>query len=891
MRDSEPKAIYLKDYQVPEFLIDKTFLHVALNPTKTRVSSDLHIRRNPESNNNQAALALHGQAIDLVSVSIDGRQLDPTEYVVDSETLTIPHVPESLTLSIVGLVSPETNTSLEGLYKSRKMYCTQCEAEGFRKITYFLDRPDVLSEFTTTVVADKTEFPVLLSNGNPINAGELDDNTHFVTWHDPFPKPAYLFALVGGDLEVIEDSFKTCSGKEVLLRIFVEEKDLDKCDHAMNSLKSAMRWDEEVYGREYDLDIFMIVAVDDFNMGAMENKGLNIFNTSCVLAHPKTTTDLGFQRVEAVVAHEYFHNWSGNRVTCRDWFQLSLKEGFTVFRDAEFSSDMGSRSVKRIDDAKVMRTLQYAEDSGPMAHPVQPASFIEISNFYTLTVYEKGAEVVRMIHTLLGPDVFRKGSDLYFHANDGKAATIDDFVSAMESASGRDLNKFLSWYHQAGTPAITVQDQYNPDQQQYSLTFIQSCPSTPEAKQIDKKPYLIPIATGLIGAKGPIEISTISGASNVLRQTDTSIVLEITETEQTVVFDNIKEHPVPSLLRGYSAPVRLNLNYTREQLLALMTRDEDGFNRWDACQQLSVSIIKEVEAMIVSGREAVVDARLAESFRSLVLDQNLDPAMVALMLTLPSENYLAEIADQVNIETIHIARNTVKRDLAEQLKDNFAARLGSLPSYSEYQPNAVQIAVRALKNVCLDYLVETEELTWIELAYQQFKTADNMTDQIAALVCLVQSDSSSAVQYSSQALEEFYNQWQHEALVVNQWLSVQATKQTTNAIDSVLTLMEHPGFTLENPNKVRSLIGAFANNNPIGFHRADGKGYQLLSSVIEKLNNANPQIASRLLSPLTKWRKYDSSTQELIKAELLRLQNLPELSKDVYEVIIKSLAN
>ena len=891
MKDAEPRAIFLKDYQVPDFLIDKTHLHVVLHPTKTRVASDLLIRRNPDTSGNDCPLVLHGQEIDLQTVSIDGRQLNDNEYAVGAETLTIFSVPTQCTLSVVGFIAPVENSSLEGLYKSRSMYCTQCEAEGFRKITYFLDRPDVLSEFTTTVVADKTEFPVLLSNGNPIKSGDLDDNMHFVTWHDPFLKPAYLFALVGGDLAHIQDTFTTCTGREIDLKIYVEEKDLDKCAHAMASLKSSMRWDEEVYGREYDLDIFMIVAVDDFNMGAMENKGLNIFNTSCVLAKAETTTDAGFQRVEAVVAHEYFHNWSGNRVTCRDWFQLSLKEGFTVFRDAEFSADMGSRTVKRVEDAKLLRALQFAEDAGPMAHPVQPASFIEISNFYTLTVYEKGAEVVRMIHTLLGAETFRKGSDLYFDKNDGRAATIDDFVGAMEAVSGRDLSRFMSWYHQAGTPKVAVTEQYLPEQKQYTLTFKQSCPTTPEASQEEKLPYLIPVAMGLIGTNGPLPLAVDNEQSlRINKQSNTHWVIEITEPDQTIVFSGVEEKPVPSLMRGFSAPVKMQFDYQRQDLLLLMTKDEDGFNRWDACQQLSVSIIHQVQQQIAEGLAIVVDQSLAQALEALVSDQHLDPAMVALMLTLPSEVYLAEIASVVDVDTIHQAREAVKKVLADSLKTSLEQRYSSLPCYTEYQANAVQIAVRSLKNCCLSYLVSTGDDKWVAAAAEQFNQATNMTDQFAALSCMVMAETEVGQQAAQKALASFYEQWQDEALVVNQWFSVQAMKPGSETINTVRELMQHPAFTLKNPNKVRGLIGAFTNNNPVSFHSANGRGYTLLGEIVETLNSTNPQIASRMLGPLTKWRKYDENRQALMKAELQRLKQLPNLSKDVYEVIAKSLA-
>ncbi|WP_317929154.1 aminopeptidase N [Halioxenophilus sp. WMMB6] len=889
MRDAEPRAIYLRDYQVPDFLIDKTHLHFALHPQTTRVTSELKIRRNPEAEQSDRELVLHGQEIDLQSVSINGKQLNASEYRVDSESLTVFNVPESFTFSTVGFISPEQNTSLEGLYKSKTMYCTQCEAEGFRKITYYLDRPDVLSEFTTTVVANKAEYPVLLSNGNPVKFGDLDDDTHFVTWHDPFRKPAYLFALVAGDLAVLEDSFTTMSGREVTLKIFVEDKDIDKCDHAMTSLKNSMRWDEEVYGREYDLDIFMIVAVDDFNMGAMENKGLNIFNTSCVLAKPETTTDFGFQRVESVVAHEYFHNWSGNRVTCRDWFQLSLKEGFTVFRDSEFSADMGSRTVKRVEEVKLLRTMQFAEDAGPMAHPVQPASFIEISNFYTLTVYEKGAEVVRMLHTLLGPEQFRKGSDIYFARHDGGAATINDFVAAMEEASGRDLKNFMSWYSQAGTPVLKVSDQFDSVAQTYTLTFHQSCPSTPEASESEKSPYVIPMAMGLVTSAGPIALQFDAAGGHFDASRPTHAVLELTKSEESITFSGVSERPVPSLLRNFSSPVRLQFNYDRDQLVTLITKDDDGFNRWDASQQLAVAVIHDAQSQLSVGAGIDIDARLLTAFGALLQDRYIDAAMVAHMLSLPSEVFLAEIAEVAAVDDIHKARSLVKKTIAKSLIAELSDRFASLPSAVHYSATAEQIAVRSLKNICLEYLVATGESEWLQAAFSQFTEANNMTDQMAALTCLVHSDAAAAEPMAAAALAAFYQRWQAEALVVNQWFSVQATAPQPNTLAKVRTLMEHEAFTLKNPNKVRGLIGAFANNNPVNFHQADGQGYGLLSEVVIALNTSNPQMAARMLAPLTRWKKYDANRQGLMRAELQKIGKVESLSKDVFEVISKSL--
>lgn len=889
MTDSKPVAIFLKDYQVPDYLIDKTDLKFELDAERTRVTATLTVRRNPDSNSANNNLVLHGQEMALQRVAVDGIALDETRYSVSAESLTLFDAPEQFKLQTEVIINPVANTSLEGLYKSRTMYCTQCEAEGFRKITYYLDRPDVQSEFTTTVIGDKTEFPILLSNGNAIDRGDLDDGKHYAVWHDPFRKPAYLFALVAGDLAVVEDAFTTCTGRRVDLQIFVEPKDLDKCDHAMQSLKNAMRWDEEVYGREYDLDIYMIVAVDDFNMGAMENKGLNIFNTSCVLAKPETTTDVGFQRVEAVVAHEYFHNWSGNRVTCRDWFQLSLKEGFTVFRDAEFSADLNSRTVKRVEDATLMRTLQFAEDGGPMAHPVQPASFIEISNFYTLTIYEKGAEVVRMIHTLLGAEAFRAGSDLYFERHDGQAATIDDFVNAMQDASGEDLSQFKRWYGQAGTPTVEIEDDYSEDAAEYRLRFKQIQPDTPDMTAAEKQALLIPLALGLLGDAGHLPLQLQHEALAGETSDNTHRVLRVTEEYQEFVFINVKERPVPALFRGFSAPVKWRYNYSRDDLLRLAVAEEDGFSRWDALQQLAVSVIEDAIGCYRQGADVVVDGRLSQAFRTLLNDKSLDKAMVALMLQLPSEAYLSELAEQIDVDAIHFARDAVKKQLAETLKFELSECFAENNPQQDYSPEASHVAQRSLKNVCLSYLLALDDDLGLSLAQQQYRQANNMTDTMAALAGVVNSAHGRADELSSELLSDFYQHWQHEALVVNQWLMTQATCSRPGGLERVRQLMEHPAFDIHNPNKVRSLIGAFCNNNPINFHDTSGAGYEFLADQIIALNQSNPQIASRLMTPLTKWRKHGEQRQQLMRNALQKIASTEDLSKDVYEVVNKSL--
>lgn len=880
----QPKTIHLKDYCSPDFRILTTHLHFTLQTEFTEVKSTLRMERQGRA---EEPLRLHGQDLQLLELSVDGRLLRPDEYAADAEGLTVYKVPQAFELSSTVRIEPHKNTALEGLYQSRGLYCTQCEAEGFRKITYYLDRPDVLSVFTTTLVAPQQGYPVLLANGNRIDAGINADGTHYATWHDPFPKPAYLFALVAGDLTCVEDEFITCSGRRVTLQIFVEAKDRDKCAHAMTSLKNAMRWDEEVYGREYDLDIYMIVAVDDFNMGAMENKGLNVFNTSCVLANPRTTTDAGFQRVEGVVAHEYFHNWSGNRVTCRDWFQLSLKEGFTVFRDAEFSADMGSRTVKRVEDVQLLRTLQFAEDAGPMAHPVQPASFIEISNFYTLTVYEKGAEVVRMIHTLLGPELFRRGSDLYFERHDGQAVTIEDFVQAMADVSGRDFSQFMHWYRQAGTPVLSVTDRYDAERREYHLTFVQSLPSTPEARAEDKHPQHIPVAMGLLGEAGALRLSLAGEEPTDLPTDNTHKVLELTQREQTFVFTDVPERPVPSLLRNFSAPVKLNYQYSKHDLLRLMTQDEDGCCRWDAAQQLGILCIKEN----LADPQQVASA-LVEAFAPLLDDTELDPALVALMLDLPSEPYLGEQQKVVDVDGNHRARRAVQKQIAQALEEKFRVVYGRCRDALVELTDSVSgqaVALRSLKNRVLSYLLLLERTDYQTWAQDQFDHGGNMTDVLSAMTGLVHSELTALAEVKQRALKDFYAAWQHEPLVVNQWLSVQAADPNPGALARVTALLQSPAFDIRNPNKVRSVISVFANQNIVHFHAEDGSGYQFLADQVLVLNRQNPQIAARLLAPLTKWRRFDSNRQGLMKTQLARIAAEPQLSKDVYEVVNKSL--
>jgi aminopeptidase N len=881
MTNAQPKAIYLADYRKPNYFIEETKLHFNLFEDKALVTSELTVVKNTENNDN--SLQLNGHELELLSVAINGIEFTSGQYEVTEEYLVLTDLPDKFTLKIETKIKPQENTALEGLYKSSKMFCTQCEAEGFRRITYYLDRPDVMSVFETTIVADQEKYPVLLSNGNLTSEETLPDGRHKSVWQDPHKKPCYLFALVAGDLEHIEDSFITMSGTDVTLRIYVESQNINKCDYAMDALKRSMKWDEDTYGREYDLNIFNIVAVDDFNMGAMENKSLNIFNSSCVLANPETSTDATFQRIEAIVAHEYFHNWSGNRVTCRDWFQLSLKEGFTVFRDGEFSSDMGSRSVKRIEDATLLRTAQFAEDAGPMAHAIRPASFIEISNFYTLTIYEKGCEVVGMIHNLLGQQDFRKGSDLYFSRHDGQAVTTEDFVKAMEDASGKDLTQFRNWYSQAGTPEVVVSGSYNQAKQEYSLTFKQSCRIT--AETTDKQPYHIPIEIGLLLPSGS-DVQLICSSGNDFNS-DTAVV-ELKASEETFVFSGISEKPVPSLLRSFSAPVKLSYPYSRDELLFLMANDSDGFNRWDAGQTLATDIILQLSKDIKVGQDAVLDPRLIKVYRGLLVNKNLDDAVIAKMLTLPSLAFLLEQQDGADVQLIYSAREFVKNTLADQLHQDFYDRYAQSVATGVYQPEFSAMAKRSLKNLCLHYMLSSGQARYVLVAQSQYDKADNMTDQSGALSALVNSQFKAE---SIACLNAFYNQWKHDALVVNLWFSMQACSDNIGGIQDINKLLNHDAFDIKNPNKVRSVVGAFAGQNLRHFHQQGGEGYNWLANQIIALDSLNPQIASRLLGPLTKWKRISVENGQLMRKALEKIANSDNLSKDVYEVVSKSLVN
>jgi aminopeptidase N len=866
MRDGSPKTIYRKEYTAPKFTITDADLTFAIYDGYTLVSSKLRLQRQAKD---EAPWILDGEDLEIECIEIDGAPLQPHEYNYDGSQLTLPAIGDSCQLFTRVRIFPETNTALEGLYRSRTIYCTQCEAEGFRKITFFLDRPDVLAIFTVTVEADKLACPILLSNGNSVSQEDLPEGRHRSRWHDPWPKPCYLFALVAGELECVSDAFTTASGREVALNIFVEAKDVHYCDHAMDSLKRSMQWDEEIYGLEYDLDLFNIVAVDDFNMGAMENKGLNIFNTSCVLASPDITTDAGYLRIESIVAHEYFHNFSGNRVTCRDWFQLSLKEGFTVFRDSQFSADMNSPGVKRVEDVSFLRTHQFAEDAGPMAHPVRPDSFIEISNFYTLTVYEKGAEVVRMLYTLLGHELFTAGSKLYFEQHDGQAVTCDDFVSAMEQVSSKDLTQFRRWYEQSGTPELVIDDQYDPMTKRVTLTVTQNNGSGPDGSK--KPPLHLPLAIGLV----------VNGQSHTFEEGNSTRLLEVREASQTFQIENVQEKPAASLLRGFSAPVRLRSADDDDTLAALISSDSDEFVKWDAMQRYSSRVI---EAQMRG--DPLSDAFISAYRKAMSSDT--DDAMKALLLLLPSEESLADRQAQqgsVDVFQIREAREYVKKMLAIEFQEQWTDWFNSYSISEPYQPNGWQIGRRALRHLSLSYLsyaLSSDALAWAET---MLHNADNLSDRLAALRVLVNADNESV---RSSALEDFYQQWQHEALIVNQWFTLQATRPSPDTVDAVLQLQNHGAFDWRNPNKVRALVGGFASANPTAFHRQDGGGYALLGDVIARVQSANPQIAARLCTPLTRYRRYAHGV-DAMQQQLERIAGLENLSRDVYEVVGKAL--
>ncbi len=879
MTQYTPHTTLLADYTPPTFLIDTVYVDIDFRSGEAIVTAQLALRRNPAAQTPNAPLVLDGEELELLRVSLDGVELAPDRYRLSPDQLTLSSVPDAFHLETRSRIHPDTNTRLSGLYPSANGYFTQCEAQGFRRITWFQDRPDVMSRYTVTLHADKAALPQLLSNGNPVDSGNEEGGRHWAKWQDPFPKPCYLFAVVAAKLESLSDSYRTLSGREIQLAIYVEPGKLDQCEHAMSALKKAMQWDEQTFGLECDLDYYMIAAVGDFNMGAMENKGLNIFNTKFVLARPDVATDVDYENIDRVVAHEYFHNWTGNRVTCRDWFQLSLKEGLTVFRDQEFGADVHNRSVARIREVRGLRAGQFPEDNGPMAHPVRPASYIEINNFYTATVYQKGAEVVRMIQTLIGKPAFRRGMDLYFERHDGQAVTCDDFVAAMADASGVDLKQFMRWYDQAGSPRIQASGSYDAAMQRYTLRLSQSCAAKPG--QPEKQPYHIPVTVGLVGPNGDALPLHIVGDSSVT----TEHVLSLQTASQEFIFESVAAAPVPSLLRDFSAPVVLEFDYSEAELAHLLAHDHDPFNRWEAGQRLASELIIAATKTISADGRPSWSADFAKAAARVLAESGTDPAFAAEALTLPGEATLAEQLDVVDPDALHAARNGLRRFLAEQLGAEFRACYETLAPKGIYRPDAQDAARRALRNLCLGYLCETDSAEMRALAKKQFDTADNMTDQFAALSVLAQSDGEERVL----ALDAFYTRWKDEALVIDKWLQVQATSRRPDTLAEVERLVEHTAFDLRNPNKVYALLRAFGSNH-VRFHAADGSGYRFLAEQTRTLDGINPQVAARLARCFDRWRRFDSGRQAHARAALETLRNHAGLSRDVFEVVEKSLA-
>ncbi len=878
MQSDQPAVIRLADYRPPDYLVETVTLDFDLIPEATRVTAQLELTRNPAAGGGPAPLVLDGDELTLRGIAIDGRDLGPGDYALSDESLTIAAPPDAFTLTVETEINPAANTRLEGLYVSSGNFCTQCEAEGFRRITFFPDRPDVMSVYRVTMRADKAAYPVLLSNGNLLETAELPDDRHMAVWHDPFPKPAYLFALVAGDLAHVEDRFTTASGRDVTLRIYVEHGNEDRCAYAMDALKRSMRWDEERFGLEYDLDLFNIVAVGDFNMGAMENKSLNVFNSKYILANAETATDADYGFIEGVVAHEYFHNWTGNRVTCRDWFQLSLKEGLTVFRDQEFSADMRSRPVKRIQDVRALRARQFQEDSGPLAHPVRPDSYIEINNFYTATVYEKGAEVIGMMHRLLGRDGFRRGMDLYFQRHDGQAVTCDDFAAAMADANDADLTRFELWYSQAGTPELRVSGRYDADARTYDLTLAQHLADTPG--QSGKAPMHIPVAVGLLDPTGNDMTVEIDGAAT------SEPLLHLTAAEQTFRFAGVTTPPVLSVNRGFTAPVTVKSDQTAADRAFLMAHDADPFNRWEAGQQYATEMLLGMVGSIQAGGTPEADTAFIDALAQSLADDGQDKAFRAQVLALPSEDYLGDQMEVVDVDAIHAARQALRRAIAERLGERLLTIYRGNRSNAPFSPDAASAGQRALKNGALAYLVALDDDGMLALAAEQYHGADNMTDRMAALALLGDKDKPAR----AEALDDFYRRFAGDPVVIDKWLAVQAMSSLPDTLDRVTALLGHEAFSIRNPNKVRALVGAFANGNALRFHGADGAGYRFLADRVLELDPMNPQVAARLCGPLGRWRRFDGARQALMRAELNRVLAAPTLSKDVYEIASKSLA-
>ncbi|XP_058082015.1 puromycin-sensitive aminopeptidase [Magnolia sinica] len=883
-----PKEIFLKDYKKPDYFFDTVDLKFSLGEDQTIVCSTITVF--PRVEGVSSPLTLDGRDMKLVSIKVNGTELKKEDFQLDLRHLTLLSPPTGVfTLEIVTEIHPQNNTSLEGLYKSSGNFCTQCEAEGFRKITFYQDRPDVMAKYTCRIEADKALYPVLLSNGNLIEQGDLEGGKHYALWEDPFKKPCYLFALVAGQLKSRDDTFVTRSGRKVSLRIWTPAQDLPKTAHAMDSLKAAMKWDEEVFGLEYDLDLFNIVAVPDFNMGAMENKSLNIFNSKLVLSSPETASDADYAAILGVIGHEYFHNWTGNRVTCRDWFQLSLKEGLTVFRDQEFSSDMGSRAVKRIADVSRLRNYQFPQDAGPMAHPVRPHSYIKMDNFYTVTVYEKGAEVVRMYKTLLGKSGFRKGMDLYFKRHDGQAVTCEDFFAAMRDANDADLSNFLLWYSQAGTPQVKVTSSYNPEAHSYSLKFSQEVPSTPG--QPVKEPMFIPVAVGLLDSNGkdmPLTSVYHDGLLGMVSTNDKPVsttVLQFKKKEEEFVFSDISERPIPSLLRGYSAPIRLDSDLTDSDLFFLLANDSDEFNRWEAGQVLARKLMLTLVADFQQNKPLVLNPKFVDGLKSILGNSSLDKEFIAKAMTLPGEGEIMDMMDVADPDAVHAVRSFIRKQLALQLKNEFLSTVKRNSSSEPYVFNHHSMSRRALKNVSLAYLALLEEPEIAELALHEYGSATNMTDQFGALAAIAQTPST----VRDDVLSDFYKKWEHEFLVVNKWFALQAMSDIPGNVKNVQNLLNHPAFDLRNPNKVYSLIGGFCGS-PVNFHAKDGSGYKFLGEIVLQLDKINPQVAARMVSAFSRWKRYDETRQAHAKGQLEKIMSANGLSENVFEIVSKSLA-
>jgi aminopeptidase N len=871
MRTEEPRAIHLADYKAPEFHITTVHLDFALEPEATRVTARLAIERLSGS----GPLVLLGENQKLLSVALDGRALGAGDYRADDKSLILSDPPAKLTLEIVSEINPAGNTELEGLFLSSGMFCTQCEPEGFRRITYFLDRPDNLSIFTVRLEAAKEQYPVLLANGNRIANGDLPGGRHFAVWHDPFPKPSYLFALVAGDLGSIHDSFTTMTGRKIALDIYVEHGNEPRAHYAMDALKRAMKWDEETYGLEYDLDIFMIVAVSAFNMGAMENKGLNIFNDKVLLATPETATDDDYARIEGVVAHEYFHNWTGNRVTCRDWFQLSLKEGLTVFRDQNFSGDMRSRGVQRIQDVRALRGRQFIEDAGPLAHPVQPQSYIEINNFYTATIYDKGSQVIGMLKTLVGDEGYRKAANLYFQRHDGHAATVEDWVKCFEDTSGRDLSQFRLWYRQAGTPVIEARGAYDAAAKTYSLDLTQSLAPTPG--QPEKQPMHIPVRIGLMSQAGAGLPLTLDGENRAGPETR---VLELKENFHRFVFVDVAEEPLLSLGRDFSAPAVFRTPHGRHDRATLMGKDSDAFNRWEAGQILAAEIMLEVAGKARSDADTDYIAAIGD----VLAGAEADPAFAAQMLMPPTESELAAKKTPVDPIGIHTARVSLVRAIAMTYRDRLAQLYEHMRDAGDFSPDAKSAGRRALRNACLRYLTAVDDEAAAGLAEAHYRSATNMTDMIAGLGSLTRMESP----LRDNAFTHFHDRFRDDPLVLDKWMSLQASSPLPETITTVRALMRHPAFDIKNPNRVRALVGAFSVNH-LRFHNEDGSGYRLVGETIRTLDPMNPQVAARMAGAFESWRRYDEARQGLMRTELQAIRALPGISPNLFEVTGKML--